>query len=85
LPAGLQIDDAEPSHAKTNVRAKENAVIVRTAMNHRIAHAVDVLSDDRAAVEAHNASNSAHEVLVVLGTVSRATEYRCRMAAHDGR
>jgi len=65
--------------------SKENAVVVWTAMDHRIAHAVNVFSDARAAVEAHNASNSAHDFLVVFRTIRRATEYRSRMATHDRR
>jgi len=61
LPAILEIDDAEASHAETDVSGNKSAVIVRTAMDHRIAHALDVLSGDRMAVETQNSRYAAHD------------------------
>src|SRR5947208_17146080 len=50
LLAALEIDDAEPAHAETDVAADKDAVIVRTAIDDRIAHVVHVLRSDRTAL-----------------------------------
>src|SRR6266851_309010 len=60
LMTGMQINDAEASHAEAYIGANEKAVVVRTAMDNRRAHAADVLRRDGTAVKTENSYNAAH-------------------------
>src|SRR4051812_18422036 len=41
LIAGLEVDDAEPPHAESNLVAEVKALGIRPAVPHRVAHSVD--------------------------------------------
>src|SRR2546428_6701167 len=62
LMTGVQINDAEPPHAQSDVVADKEAAVIRSPMRDGRAHALHFFSADRAASEAQNSRNATHVV-----------------------
>jgi hypothetical protein len=70
LMAGLNVDDAEPSHGQPNVLLDEEAVIVRTAVDDLLVHCGEqVAIHAPGSLGIENTADSAHDyTLILLGT-----------------
>src|SRR5579864_7592462 len=74
LMSGLNIDDAQPPHGKSDIRLHEEAIIVRPAVNDALVHFRQrVALDSPRPVAMKNSANSAHDLnayplVIVLGT-----------------
>src|SRR5437870_9126611 len=60
MPA-IDIDDAESPHAESNAVREVVAGVVRSAMNHRVAHCAHFFLDNGLSIEIKNSGNSAHK------------------------
>ena len=60
LAPGIEVDDAQAAHAQTHSGREVEAFVVGTPVDDGRAHVAQFLFEDGLAVQAHDASDSAH-------------------------